>query len=283
MERKIESIKNSSLLSGVRKYSYPDQWDLYLHESQFSLDSRDFLYVLDCGSSKLDHKIEKSDFNVVILCKNASSYKNADEYFEYPALKTYKDKNEVVKWIIEEGKKFNIDLGSVANALFLNCGNGLRKLHSEIEKISQLAEPGSKVDLDVLRKILVFSADLNPQPVIESIYERNPRKAISFLRKLQEDKDETGWVLSYLIRSIYNSIRIELSGNASSSQLAELIGIHPYVFSKTWESRRGNWKIDFLLESHSRLLDLDAYHKKGGKWHKMKLEKLVLELCTQGH
>lgn len=282
MDRKVDEIKNSHLLNGVIRYSYPEQWDLFLSEFQFGMERSEYLYVLDSTVSKFQHKIPDSELHIVVIAKNKTSYQNPDEIFEFPQLKTYSDKNEVVRWIVEEGQKFNIDLKPYANALFLNCGNCLRKLNSEIEKISQIEGSGSKVSPDVLRKVLSFSADLNPQPIVEAVYERQPRKAIAFLRKLQENKDETGWVLSYLIRSVYNSIVIEMHGGSSSSSLASILGIHPYVFSKVWEKRRGNWKLSFLLDHHSRLLDLDAYHKRGGKWHKERLEKLVLELCTQG-
>lgn len=282
IERKVQEIAQANLLDNIQKYSYPDHWDLYCSESTYGWNRSRVLHVLDLGASKLADPIPDPQAHTVLLAKNKTATSAADQTFAFPALKTFSDNNDVVKWIVEEGRRFNIDLRRAAHPLFLNCGNGLRKLHSEIEKISQLVPAGAEVNADVLRQVLSFSAEFTPQPIVEAIVSRSPARALSVLSKLQEHKDETGWILAYLIRTVYQVIQLELLKGLPSSEAATIMGIHPYVFSKTWEPRRGIWKLDFLFHAHRRLLDLDSYHKKGGKFHKIRLEKEILDLCTLG-
>ncbi|HEY8097222.1 MAG TPA: hypothetical protein VIE65_14150, partial [Methylobacter sp.] len=152
------------------------------------------------------------DGNDCLICISTDSKElkspTATKVVKFPKLKTFDNNNEVLRWIYTEGARFQLDLKRVASALFVNSGRSLRKLASEIGKLSVICKPGSVVSPEEAKAVMCFSAELTPKNVIDAICEGQSAKALALYDKLQEGKDETGWILASLQRHIWQQIII---------------------------------------------------------------------------
>jgi DNA polymerase III delta subunit len=206
----------------------------------------------------------------------------AKRIHNFSKLKAYDDKNEYLPWIIKEGERLNIDLSCVASALFVSSGKSLRKISSEIMKLSVIASAGVITPADA-KSVLCFSADLTPKEVIDSICEGHPAKALAYLDALQERMDETGWILAYLQRHVIQQLRMEYAAShgISQTEIAKLLNIHPFVCKKMFESRLGLWTMDSLITSYNMLCDLDILHKRGDGSARTGLEIEIIRLSEE--
>lgn len=197
--------------------------------------------------------------------------------------KPYDDGIEYVKWILNEGDRLRIDLSRVASALFVNCGMDLRKICSEIEKLRVVSDSHGVVDPSVARRVMCFSAELTPKFVVDAICEGHPAKALAFYDKLQERRNETGWILAYMQRHVLQQLRAELmkKSGMSSNQISAALDIHPVVYEKTVIPRFGLWEISALRRSFCLLCDLDLLHKRGVEISEWGLETEIIRLSEE--
>jgi len=219
---------------------------------------------------------------LVVVSKKKIEYLHPARRLDFPKLKTFDDKNEVVAWVIKEGERYNIDLKRVATGLFVNSRKSLRKLASEIRKLAVLV-PSGPVGPEDVRSVLPFSADLTPKEIVEAVCEGHTIKAITFLDRLQEAADETGWVIAYLQRHVIQQLRVELlsASGVSPGDIAKRIEMHPFVFRKSVEPRMGLWSPAFLKSSLEELCRLDLAHKRGSSSASVGLEAEVTRLSEE--
>ena len=249
----------------IIEYELPEKLEQYLEDSQIvPIIAGRRAYIVK--SDKVpDLPIHQDDILIVVGGKKPIVDPRAKRVLSFPKLKTYYNNNEVLRWILKEGENRNVDLERVAVGLFLNNGSCLRKLASEIEKLVVLTPSGCQVTPDIARSIMCFSAELTPKSVIDAICEGHTVKALTFYDRLQERHDETGWILAYMQRHVSQQMRSDLllESGTSSNRAAEIIGIHPYVFLKTFDQRRNLWPVKMLKKSLGSLCDLDILHKQG--------------------
>lgn len=249
----------------ILEYDLPDQLDEYLMESQAPLVmGSKRAYIVKSDTVPLLPE-SKDDVLIVIGGKKPISDNRAKRIVAHPKLKAYDNNNEVLRWILKEGENHNIDLSRVAVGLFVNSGSCLRKLASEIEKLAVLTPSGCQVTPDVARSVMCFSTELTPKSIIDAICEGHTVKALTFYERLQERHDETGWILAYMQRHVLQQIQSDLlfKSGVSSNRAAEILGVNPYVYTKTFDLRHDLWSFVVLKKSLGSLCDLDISHKKG--------------------
>jgi DNA polymerase III delta subunit len=219
---------------------------------------------------------------LIVVSKKKLDLATAARRLDFPKLKTYDDKNEVVAWVIKEGDRRNIDLRRVATGLFVNSRKSLRKLASEVRKLSVLVPSGPVTPEDV-RSVLPFSADLTPKEIVEAVCEGYPVKAVAYVDRLQEANDETGWIIAFLQRHVIQQLRVELlsASGLGPQDVAKRIEMHPFVFKKVVEPRLGLWKPSSLRFSLAELCRLDLAHKRGKKSAVIGLEAEVIRLSEE--
>lgn len=281
-ERTADNEISSRLIENVIKYNYSDI-DQYLEEIRTPLlfgGSRAFL-INEC--KQVPVLPDGQDILILISGKKKIEDKRASIVHDFPTLKTYSNNNEVIKWIIKEGNSLNIDLSRVATALFMNNGKSLRKLYSEIRKLAVMLPSGGTITPEIARSLLCFSAELTPKDIIESICDGNTLKSLAFYDKLQQNADETGWIIAYMQRHVIQFIKIESlsSRGMKSGDIASNINIHPFVFKQIYESRIGNWTISSLQQSLSYLCELDLLHKCGSRSADFGLETEIIRLSEE--
>lgn len=287
IERAIRDECALSLVGSPSEFSLPKQLEAYLYASQLPLlvASGGRVFVLWDVIEIPSLPVSDGD-TLICVAKNSKKPlidKRAKRTQSLNKLKSYADNNDVLRWILKEGEQFNIDLSRVANALFMNCGNSLRKISSEIEKISILSSKGAVVAPEDVRGLMCFSADLTPQPITEAICEGNSIKALVFYDKLQELNDETGWIIAYLQRHViqYLKFGILVEKQTPDSEIAEALGLHPFIYRKTLQNRRGLWTKQSLVRSINTLCELDIAHKKGELSARFGLELEITRLAEE--
>jgi DNA polymerase III delta subunit len=286
MERAVRDEISVSLSGSVQEFQVPDQLDEYLYESQAPVFGNAVRSFVLWGVTEIPALPECPGDLLVCVSKSAKkplSDKRAKRIHNFPKLKSYSDNNEVIRWILKEGERLNIDLSRVAPALFVNCGNSLRKLASEIEKISILSSRGSVVTPDEVKGLICFSAELNPQQILDSICDGYTIKALAFYDKLQEANDETGWIIAYLQRFVIQQIKFDLllEKKTSDSEAASKLGVHPFIYKKMLMSRQALWSRKSLLTSIDTLCELDIAHKKGDVSARFGLELEIVRLSEE--
>ena len=264
-ERAATAEASSVLSDAVGHYRFPDDQRLYLDEALKPdvLDGHKTCFVL-WGALSVP-ELPSYDCTVVVVSKKRIDDQRASKSMDFPKLKTFFDNNEVLRWIIKEGERSTIDLSRVAAALFVNCGNCLRKLASEIEKLATITPHGVAVSPDDVRSVLCFSSDLNPRQIVESVCEGQTSRALAFYDKLQERADETGWIIAYMHRHVLSQLRTNLllDQGCPPDRAAQIVGVHPFVFRKGFVAQRGLWSEQSLRDSLRTFGELDALNKRG--------------------
>jgi len=197
------------------------------------------------------------------------------------SLKTYSYNNEVIKWILKTGETFNIDLSRVAGAIFLNHGNNLRKINSEITKLAVCTQ--GQVTPELARSLLCFSLELTPRFIIDAILEGNTNKAIIYYDRLQELNDETGWITAYLQRFILQQIQISelLKLNLKEEEIALKLNLHSYVVKLMLKNKKSPWSLESLHKSYQTLCKIDLDHKQGKTNSQFLLELEIIRLSEE--
>jgi DNA polymerase III delta subunit len=271
------------LITDIHTFDYTDI-DQYLEEISTPLIFGGIRAFIVNNCKQVPELPDGFDVLVAISSgKKKLSDARASKTHEFPIFKTYSNNNEVVKWILNEGKSLNIDLSRVATALFLNNGKSLRKLYSEIKKLAVVTPPGGTVTPEIARSLLCFSAELTPKDIVEAVCEGNTLKALSFYDKLQQFADETGWVLAYMQRHVIQQLRIEILSQRGlkSDDISQTLEIHPYVFRQVHEPRLGYWTMDSLRSSLEVFCTLDLSHKRGDVGTELGLELELIRLSEE--
>lgn len=284
MERAARDEARMSLASDILEFHFPKDEERYTYETQTSLlDPAPRAFIVWGSKEVPPLPAGPNDTLVFVGGKKPLPDTRAKRTVVFPKLKTYDDNNEVLRWILKEGDHFNIDLSRIASALFVNSGNCLRKLASEIAKLAAVTPPGSVVTPEIARGLICFSAELSPKEIIDSISDGNTAKALAYHDKLQERNEETGWILAYMQRHVLQQLKMESlqSRKESADSAADRLGVHPYIYRKVLIPRLGLWTKESLSESLGVLCDLDIAHKRGDESSKFGLQLEIIRLSQE--
>jgi DNA polymerase III delta subunit len=272
-----------SLADKVIKFDLESQTSEYEEDvSMPGFNNEKICYVL-FGAKNVPELLPSGDNSAIIVSdkKIRLDDSRASKILEFKKLKSYDDNNEVIRWIIKEGNRLGIDLGNVANAIFIHCGDNLRKIYSEIKKLSVIAPLNKVITQDVARSILCFSADVSPRHVIDAICSGHTARALAFYDKLQEHGDETAWMLSYLQRHVLQQVYMEKLTSLKSSDIPGKLGVNPYIYKKVMTKNLGKWSVGSLIHSINTLCDLDVKHSKGDFLTHYGLELEIIRLSEE--
>lgn len=273
-----------AVLADVSDYFLPEDLDRYLEESSMPpLFGGRRAFVVWGAKEVPALPVGQSDLLVVVSSPKAKlSSPEAKRTHSFPKLRDFDDRNEYLGWIIKEGERLGLDLSRVAGALFVSSRRSLRKISSEIRKLSFLVPAGPVGPADA-RSVLCYSAELSPKDVVDAICEGHPAKALALLDKLQEGEDETGWVIAHLQRHVVRQALMERLSSAGvpRADAARFLDVHPYAYGKMLDSRLGLWSVQSLSSSLETLCDLDLRHKGGDGSARLCLELEIVRLSKE--
>jgi DNA polymerase III delta subunit len=258
-QREARRIANSFLSYEILEFTFPGDNERY--DSQLgSLDlfPKNYSYIL-WNVEKIPVLPQNSSIVIVSAGKNLKS-EAAKLVLNFPKLKS----NDVVDWIIEEGTSRKIDLERVAGALFVNHGTCLRKIASEIEKLSIISELSSPViSPEEARSIMCVSAEISPSLIVDSISNGKSANVISILSKLQSNLSYT---ISYIFKHLISVFESEIFNAPVNSRVSHLMK---------------KWKKSSLQNSLKTLSDLDIALRRGDPSVSFRLEFELLKLSEE--
>lgn len=281
-ERAALEEASRTLSSEILQFRFPQDLPRYVEFLDITTSKKDTETAIVWGATEIPRLPD--DGLVILVAAKGKTLQSvgAKRSVDAKKPKAYDDVG-FLRWVIAEGDRFNIDLRQVASSLFVNCGTGLRKLHSEVKKLKILADPDGKVSPSAAKSVLCFSAELTPKCVVDSICEGHPAKAIAFYDKLQERACETGWIIAYLQRHVLQQLRIELlkSGGMPVEKISTVLELHPTFFRNAIMPRIGLWSVASLSESYETLCGLDIQHKRGIDVSRWGLESEIIRLSEE--
>jgi hypothetical protein len=279
----VESEINAYLCDRVFTFSddvLPERIDEILSLNNDS--SERYVYHFRRFTKYLDFGFVDKDL-VLFSSPNKLEVPNNVYLKECAPLKTHYSMNDIQSFILNRGANFNIDLSKISSALFVNSGNRPRKLDSEIRKISDLVSSGSALSADVAKSIMVFSSELTPKSIIDAINLGNKNAAIAYYDKLQESKNETGWIVAFLQNHFEQLYKFEyyLTQNRSADEIASLIGVPSFVLKNFLSPLKGLWTIESMKKSLRCLTDIEIAHKTGSELAEFLLESEIIRYSEE--
>jgi DNA polymerase III delta subunit len=224
------------------------------------------------------------DGTIILVSVSDKSLKDnrAKRVIELNKYKSY-DKNGIAQWALREGNRFNLSLNDVVGALFVNCGNDLRKIRSEIRKLKVISDQNGIVDLEIAKQVLCFSTELTPKSIINAVCNGKTSHALVFYDKLQEKGNETGWIAEYVYRHVLQFIRLRLAFDAGLlvGEAVKSLGLNMGTYRNNIESYQNLWSFQSLRKSLEVLCEIDLLHKNGFSTASFYLEQEIIRLSEE--
>lgn len=182
--------------------------------------------------------------------------------YSYPFLSDL----ELQKWIVARIKKHGGTIGQNAVAtLATRVGPDLWQIANEIQKLIAFAG-GKMITEQIIETLVSSSFEGEIFALMDAVSQKKSREA---LQKLQEER----WAGAndvYLLTMLARQIRLllgarsvlEKNPHATSSEIAKILGMHPYVAGKV-VSQAKMFTLDALKEAHTVLFNFDQRVKRG--------------------
>lgn len=271
-----------SLSDRTVHFHFPEEEGAYLDATEMrSMDGRSETLVV-WGAKCVPDMLPDDGVTIVVSDGKPLKDKRAKRVLDFPKLKTRNGGEDVLKWILKEGERLNIDLTRVAGALFVNCGNDLRKIASEIRKLAVITPSGGVASPELAREVMCFSASLTPSNVTDAVRDGETARALAFFDKLQERGDETGWIIAYMQRHVLQSIHAHVLSivGIADEQAANAVGIPLWIYRNV-SMRSRSQDLSSLVLGIEHLCRLDTMHKRGSSFARHGLELEIIRLSEE--
>ncbi len=190
---------------------------------------------------------------------------------------------ELQDWVSEEGNARGLKLGrEEVRYLVSEVGSDLRRLASELEKLSLYAAPSGKarMDLETMKEVLGRGRAQSVFKLTDAVASGDAPSAIRQLGRLLEEGEAPLRILALLDRLV-GQLRIAkdaLASGRKDSSLASLLGAPPPA-ARAIAERARRVDRDFLTRAVEALADADRLLKSTRLPHQVVMEGLVLELA----
>lgn len=204
--------------------------------------------------------------------------KKADRLIEYKKLKDEQLASFVRREAEGSGKRFD---PAAADLLVYYCGNSLREIVSQIEKLSTYVGPRALITVDDVKAIV---SDTKIDTVFElanALGSRNIDRAIRQLQILLRDPDSPYMLVGALARHFRQlcMIRELLDKRVPQDEVSRRVKINPY-FLKGMIAQAQKFRLDEYRKIFMLLHETDMGLKSGGRQGPL-FEMLLFEICLK--
>jgi DNA polymerase-3 subunit delta len=223
----------------------------------------------------------------VVFCassvsKRSKLYKLIEDIGEVAEFKTFAEweQDKVVSWITRkfrsQGKEINKKAAELLQEI---CGNNLRKLDSEIDKLITFVGTEKVVkNEDVLA--LASPGEINVFALSNALSEKNLKKSLSAFQVLYKNKVDLFRMLSLLATNYRLMLQVKCFSGSSADprKIAQSLCANPYFVRRCMEKAINFTKEE--LETNLELLLEAGLKIKSGEKQESTLELLLTALCS---
>lgn len=208
------------------------------------------------NTKAIDNFFKQPFYNVVVVIKNCP-YKQGEQVDC-----DYLDKKDLVKWIENYLKKYNLTIDTTAVNYIIEISNGdLAYISNEIVKVVGYLDGDSQVKLDDIKLLFTKNESYFVYNLTATIDNKDKKSAFSILNSLQEDNsigDIFTFMGSYFRKMFYVAVN-----TGRNEELATILKTKPYAIQKARENVTRNGK-GFYINLYEKYTNLD-YEIKSGK------------------
>lgn len=182
-------------------------------------------------------------------------------------------------WLLSEAKKRGKRLERPAlEYMIINCGNQLRQLYNELEKVAIYCADAGAITLDAVRQVVTISKEGNMFNFVDSIGLGKREAALQELRSLLANGELPVMIIAMIARQFRLLLQVKeaLQKGWTEKQMVAELNLHPFVVSKMARQAR-NFSIERLERNLELVLEADVGMKTGLRTD-LALEKLVFDL-----
>jgi len=183
-------------------------------------------------------------------------------------------------WLILEAKKRGKVLEpKAADYLSFNCGNQLRDLHNELEKLFLYCQDDNNITLPIVQRVATKSSEGNIFSLVDYLGEKKGEEALGELRNLLitgEPPVKINFMIARQFR-LFLLAKDMLARGKPKNEIAAHLHLHPYVTNKIMQ-QINNFSFPELERSLELICESDLLLKSRTN-QKLTLENLVLTLC----
>jgi DNA polymerase-3 subunit delta len=166
-----------------------------------------------------------------------------------------------------------------ANALAGLVGGDSRRAEQEIEKLMAYVDYRRPVHIDDVRLLTADTSEMSIFDLVDAIGTRDEKLAFTLLQKLQEQEDSV-YIFSMVIRQFRLLLlaRDLLERNTPETEVARLLGVHPFVAGKVSRQAR-QFTLPTLEVIYHHLLEIDLAIKTSQMTGELALDTLLASLA----
>lgn len=190
------------------------------------------------------------------------------------------DQTRLLRWIQKEFESYDLQIGRQASEqLVFACGKELMHLKQEIAKIAASAAGKQTVDLADIQAIATLSVEYKVFDLADKVSDGKAAQALPLLADMLR-AGEARLMLLALLQRHYRQLllaRIQMDQRASQMQVAELLGLPPFIAGRIMQSARG-YEAAQLSAAYQACINQEFLVKSGQLAEEGSLEALVLRL-----
>jgi DNA polymerase III subunit delta len=256
----------SGLLSAVTRKPDAKPWI----ESLESVPESTIMIIFDALGSK---KVEKNE-----LFKQLSKLDGAHAY-HFPALTG----SALNQWAVNEVRALELNIDSrFLQQVIAMVGSDLWQLSSEFKKLAAYAN-GRQVDQGMITLFVKANFDDQMFAFIDACSQKQKPQAMSLLQQQRMSGATDVYLFSMLARQIRLLIGarsiLDKNSGATKQDVANELGVHPFVAQKTLSQARG-FSASALALLHDLLFSLDGSVKRGGASWSIAVDRIVAEMLS---
>ena len=221
-------------------------------------------------------RIEENRFpeeNIIIFWEGNDTFKtkNAKTLFEklkkekfaqtFPELKGFEISNWIKSEIVSRGGKIEM---KALNFLSSKFGSDMWLLSTLINQL--ISYTNEEINLSDVQKFVEEKVDDNIFNLVDAIVAGQKNKAFKMIRKQYENGEDAQFIFAMILRQFRILLEMrevfEKQNNISSSDLAKMLGIHPFVVSKSSVFVK-SYTLNQIKDIYLKLLEMDTKTKTG--------------------
>ncbi|HHY06361.1 MAG TPA: DNA polymerase III subunit delta [Clostridia bacterium] len=184
-------------------------------------------------------------------------------------------------WLLAEAEKMGKSLEPQAvDYLVFNCGEQLRDLHNELEKLSLYSGEEKTITLAMVQKLVAKSSEGNIFSLVDSLGEKKEEQALVELRNLLTIGEIPTRIIYMITRQFRLILLVKDLGQKgyTEKEITAKLKLHPYITGKI---RRQAANFSFLeLEKSLELIRKYDLGLKSGFKPQITLENLIIALAS---